>query len=111
MFKELSEASCRHAMAIITSNPFAWNHMRAEDGTYISELLIPTSHLPETFQHLSDNFRSMELRPQILHVDWACSGTATIPYLMHDNQLDGHSTLNKVSLTCCRCSRRIRKPN
>ncbi len=87
VFKELSEESCRRAMAIITSNPFAWNHMRAEDGTYISELLVPTPQIPETFQHLSDNFRSMELKPQLLHADWACSGTATIPYLMHDNQL------------------------
>jgi len=86
VFKELSEASSRRAMAIITSNPFAWNHMRAEDGTYISELLVPTSQIPETFQHLSDNFRSMDLSPEVLLVDWACSGTATIPYLMHDNQ-------------------------
>ena len=87
VFKDLTEESFRRAMAIVTSNPFAWNHMRAEDGTYISELLVPTPQIPETFQHLSDGLRSMDLKPQIMNVDWACSNSFTIPYMMHDEQL------------------------
>ncbi|HZW57400.1 MAG TPA: hypothetical protein VFF30_14015 [Nitrososphaerales archaeon] len=86
VFKEITEESFRRAMAIVTSNPFAWNHMRGEDGTYITEFLIPTSHLPETMQHLSENFRKMELKPEMLFPDWAGSASYTIPYLMHDKQ-------------------------
>ena len=86
VFKEITEESHRRAMAVVTSNPFTWNHMRAEDGTYLSELLVPTAHLPETMQHLSDNFRKMGLRPDVLFPDWAGSYNYTIPYLMHDKQ-------------------------
>ena len=86
IFKELHDEDARRAMAIITATPFSWNHMRAEDGTYLSELLVPTLNLPETLQYLSDNFRKLDLEPELLYPDWAATCNYTIPYLCHDDQ-------------------------
>ncbi|MGI0078283.1 MAG: hypothetical protein ACRECH_01520 [Nitrososphaerales archaeon] len=86
IFPELSDEALRHAMSVVTSVPFTWNHMRADDGTYMTELLVPAVQLPETFRYLSDNLREIGLMPQFLHVDWLCLSTYTIPYSMHDRQ-------------------------
>ncbi|MHB8565854.1 MAG: winged helix-turn-helix domain-containing protein [Nitrososphaerales archaeon] len=86
IFKEISDESARHAMSIVTALPFTWNHMRAADGTYITELLVPTKHLPESLQYLSDNLRGMDLLPDILYPDWSGTSNYTVPYLIHDDQ-------------------------
>lgn len=86
VLNQISDESARHAMSIITALPFAWNHMRSEDKSYIAELLVPTKHLPETFQYLSDKLRGMGLVPEIMYPDWSASSNYTIPYLMHSDE-------------------------
>ncbi len=83
-FRQLSEDASRHAMSILTATPFTWNHMKAEDGTYISELLVPVVHLPETMRYISDNLRAVDLVPEVAYSDWSCTSNYTIPYLMHE---------------------------
>jgi hypothetical protein len=100
VFKQLSDEMTRHAMSIMTSNPFTWNHMRLEDGTYMSELLIPVSHFQETLSFLSEKFRSLDLRPDTRCMDWSCTSTFTIPYSMFDREqgwtLDAETALSYV---------------
>lgn len=86
VFPEISDESSRHAMSVVTSLPFTWNHMRAEDGTYLTELLVPATQIPDTTHYLSENRREIRLVPQILYVDWLCLSNYTIPYLMHDRR-------------------------
>jgi DNA-binding Lrp family transcriptional regulator len=86
VFPECSNEDSRHAMSVITSIPFAWNHMRAEDGTYLAELLVPTSQIPDTMHYLSENLRSVGISPEAMYVDWTCVSNYTIPYQMHDKE-------------------------
>src|SRR5579875_13861 len=86
VFRSIPDESARHAMSIVTSLPFTWNHMRADDGTYLTELLVPTKHLNESLQYLSDNLREMNLLPEILYPDWSGSSNYTVPYMIHDDQ-------------------------
>ena len=85
-FDPLSEESARHAISIFTSIPFIWNHMRGEDGSYMSELIVPVSYLPETLHYISESLRKVGLRPsEMSYPDWSCSMNYTIPYSMYDD--------------------------
>jgi hypothetical protein len=87
VFRQLSDDMTRHAMSIMTSNPFTWNHTRLEDGTYMSELMIPVSHYQETMGFLSEKLRSLDLKPPEVHsMDWSCTNTFTIPHSMFDRE-------------------------
>lgn len=103
VFKQLSDEMARHAMAIMTSSPFTWNHMRAEDGTYISELLIPVALLPETLGFISEQLRQLGLKPDMHYMDWSCTSNYTIPYLMFDPErgwtLEAESALGHILQT------------
>ena len=97
VFPEISDESSRHAMSVVTSVPFTWNHMRSEDGTYMTELLVPAAQIPDTLHYLSENLREIGLAPQVLHADWSCLSNYTIPYSMHNKQ-DGWSMNAEKSL-------------
>lgn len=83
VFKEIPTESARRAMSVLTALPFTWNHMLSEDGLYLCELLIPIGYLAESMKYISDNFRTLDLKPEILHGDWSCASSFTIPYMMH----------------------------
>ena len=99
-FKGLSDEDSRHAMSVVTSTPFTWNHMRAEDGTYFSELLVPVSHLPETMRYISDNLRALKLFPRIALGDMSCVSSFTVPYMMHQKS-HGWVFNAEMSLSYC----------
>lgn len=84
VFKQLSDELARHAIAVMTSTPFTWTHMRAEDGTYMSELLIPVGNFHETLSFLSEQLRQLGLKPEMRYMDWSCASNYTIPYLMFE---------------------------
>lgn len=85
VFRKISDESLRHAMAIFSSVPFTWNHLRTLDDGYHSELLIPIGYLSETMKYLSDNLRKLRITPdRIFYPDWSCYMNYTIPYFMHD---------------------------
>ena len=86
VFNKLVDDLTRHSMSVIASVPFTWNHMRAEDGTYIAELLIPISHLTETMQYVSNGLRPLHLKPEMLLADSSCLYSYTIPYQLYDIQ-------------------------
>jgi hypothetical protein len=100
VFKQLSDEMTRHAMSIMISNPFTWNHMRMEDGSYMSELMIPISHFQETMGFLSEKCRALDLKPETRNMDWACTSTFTIPYSMFNKEtgwgLDAETALSYV---------------
>jgi hypothetical protein len=98
LFDNLSSEELRHAISIVTSVPFTWNHMRATDGAYLSELLVPAIHAPETIRYLSDKLRDMDLVPQVLLADWSCMSNYTIPYEMHNEKLDRWEFVAEESL-------------
>ncbi len=83
LFKEIPRDSVKQAISVLTTLPFTWNHMLGEDGVYLSELLIPIGYLAESMKYISDNFRALDLKPEIQHTDWSCNSTFTIPYMMH----------------------------
>lgn len=87
VFDQISDEESRHAMSIVTSVPFTWNHMKACDGTYFAELLVPAIHAPETSRYLSDKLREFDLVPQVLYGDWSCMSNYTIPYEMHNEKI------------------------
>jgi len=90
-FTDLPDDLLRHALSIMTSVPFAWNHLRTQDGAYFVELLVPVGHLTETMKYLSDNLRQMKLKPsEILYPDWSASMNYTIPYHMHEERSGWH---------------------
>ncbi len=82
LFKDITK-SARHAISVLTSLPFTWNHMLSGDNYYISELLIPIGYLAETMRYISDNLRPLDLKPMILYGDWNCASSFTIPYMLH----------------------------
>jgi hypothetical protein len=84
VFDKLSEDEVRHAMSVMTSSPFVSDHMRAEDGTYISELAVPLSHFPETQNHISQKLRPLGIEPTVHFHDWSLLSTFTIPYTMFE---------------------------
>ena len=84
IFKEISDESARHAMSVLTSTPFTWSHMRAEDGTYMAELGFPISQFPECTQFISNQLRALDLSPEVYTKDWSCLSTFTIPYMMYN---------------------------
>ena len=84
VFEKLSDDIARHSMSVMTSAPFTWNHMMADDGTYIAELLIPIAYLTETMCFLSNGLRPLHSKPKVLYADPSCLSNYTIPYLMHD---------------------------
>ncbi len=85
-FEDLSEEKKRHAVSILTSVPFTWNHMQARDGTYFAELIIPTTFISETMKHISEKLRELDIAPLVELVDWSCVSSYTIPYMMHDSE-------------------------
>ncbi|MDG6995884.1 MAG: winged helix-turn-helix domain-containing protein [Nitrososphaerota archaeon] len=103
VFKQLSDEMARHAIAIMTATPFTWNHMRAEDGTYISELLIPVSLVPETMGFVSERLRQLRLKPEMRYQDWSCTSNFTIPYMMFEPRtgwnLEAESALGHILQT------------
>jgi len=86
LFKEISDEKARHAMSVMTSAPFTWSHMRGEDGTYLAEVVFPVSNFSETLQFISNQLRVLDLTPNILFKDWACTSTYTIPYTLYDKE-------------------------
>ncbi|MGI0092306.1 MAG: hypothetical protein ACREBS_11415, partial [Nitrososphaerales archaeon] len=86
VFSQIPDDLARHAMSIMTGTPFSWNHMRAEDGTYIAELLIPVSHFPEAQVYISDKLRPLGLRPRANCMDWSLTSAFTIPYTMFEQR-------------------------
>jgi DNA-binding Lrp family transcriptional regulator len=86
VFDEIDDSSARHAMSVITSIPFTWNHMKLEDSTYSAELLVPLKLLPETLRYISDRMRQLDLVPRIHFVDPDCSSSFDIPCEMHDDE-------------------------
>jgi hypothetical protein len=84
VFEKLSEISRMRVMPVISSIPFTWNHMLLKDGTYMTELLIPVTHLVETMKYLSDNLGHERLMPLANYLDPAYTSGFTIPYMMHD---------------------------
>ncbi|MHB8567745.1 MAG: hypothetical protein ACYC9U_11690 [Nitrososphaerales archaeon] len=84
VFKEISDESARHAMSVLTSVPFTWSHMRAEDGTYMAEVMFPVSQFSETVQHISNQLGYLDLTPEVYMKDWSCLSTFTIPYMLYD---------------------------
>ncbi|MDG6906741.1 MAG: winged helix-turn-helix domain-containing protein [Nitrososphaerota archaeon] len=86
VFRRLTDEMARHAIAIMTATPFTWNHMRSEDGTYISELLIPVSLLPETMGFVSERLRQLGLKPELHYMDWSCTSNYTIPHHLFEPQ-------------------------
>jgi len=71
-------------MSVLTSTPFTWSHMKAEDGTYMAELGFPISQFVECTQFISNQLRGLDLSPEVYTKDWACSSTFTIPYMMYN---------------------------
>ncbi|MGI0085422.1 MAG: hypothetical protein ACREBQ_10105 [Nitrososphaerales archaeon] len=86
VFKDISDASMRYAMSVLTSIPFTWNHLRTESSLYMAELLVPVALLPEVMLYLSDSARLLDLAPEVLFADPYCLSTYTIPYLMYDHE-------------------------
>ena len=84
VFDRLSDEAARHAMSVVTSSPFIWDHLLAGDGTYFTDLAIPLSHLPELQNHLSEKLRPLNLVPEIRTKDWSLTSTFTIPYTMYE---------------------------
>ena len=90
-FTDLPDDLLRHAISIMTSVPFTWNHFRTEDDAYFVELLVPIGYLAETMKYLSDNLRQMKLKPNtILYPDWSATMNYTIPYQMHEERSGWH---------------------
>ncbi len=101
IFDSISDEMARHAMSVMTALPFAWNQARAEDGTYIVELLTPISQFIEMMRYISDNLRRVDLKPKILYVDPSCVSSFTIPYQMYnmearDWSFDAENALESV---------------
>ncbi|MGA2874330.1 MAG: winged helix-turn-helix transcriptional regulator [Nitrososphaerales archaeon] len=99
VFENLSDELTRHAMSVMTSTPFSWNHVKTEDGTYMAELLIPVSHFPETQAHVSQKLRPLGLKPIAHYMDWSCSSSFTIPYTLFEKdhwELDAETALSYV---------------
>ncbi len=87
IFKEISSEDARHAMSILTSAPFTWSHMMTEDGMYMAEMMFPLIQFSEASQYISDRLRESNLSPwQVLHKDWSCLSTFTIPYMLYNNE-------------------------
>jgi DNA-binding Lrp family transcriptional regulator len=84
VFGQLSDELTRHAMSIMTGTPFSWNHLRAEDGTYVAELLVSVLHFPETQMYISDKLRPLNLWPKANCKDWSFTSRFTIPYTMFE---------------------------
>lgn len=100
MFDKLSDEDARHAMSIMMSAPFTWDHLRAEDGTYITDEMIPVSQFPEVQSYLSDKFRSIGLKPVTWTKDWSLTSTFTIPYTLFERgrgwKLEAESALGYI---------------
>lgn len=84
LFRGISNESARHAMSIMTSNPFTWSHMRAEDGAYIAEVAFPLSQYSEGTQYMSSQLRALDLSPEVSEKDWSCLSSFTIPYMLYN---------------------------
>jgi len=85
-FESISEEEARHAMSIFTACPFTWNHMWTESNEYISELMVPVSHMPDTVHYLANGLRPLRLKPDSIdYPDWSCSQNYTIPYMMYSS--------------------------
>ncbi len=90
-FTNLSDDLLRHAISIMTSVPFTFNHLRTRDGAYFVELSVPIGYLAETMKYLSDNLRQMKLKPdEIIYPDWSATMNYTIPYHMHEEKTGWH---------------------
>jgi DNA-binding Lrp family transcriptional regulator len=85
-FKEMTDEKARHAMSIMTSNPFTWSHMRTENGNYLVEALFPVSVFQDAIQYVSSQLRSVGLRPRLYIKDWSCVSTFTIPYTLYNKE-------------------------
>jgi hypothetical protein len=85
-FPEISDENLRHAISILTSNPFTWSHMRTEDGTYLAELAFPISLFPDMLQQISSKLLHLGLVPEFAVKDWSCLSTFTIPYLLYNRE-------------------------
>lgn len=86
VFGDMPKPSVRHAMSVLTSLPFTWNHMETEESGYMAELLVPLPLLPETMRYLSDSLRQLDLSPEVRFADPYCLSSYTIPYLMFDHE-------------------------
>lgn len=87
VFRSLPDDAALRTMSIFTACPFIWNHMRSDDDSYVAELLVPVSQIPDTINYLANGLRPLRLKPQeIMYPDWSCSGNYTIPYLMYENE-------------------------
>jgi hypothetical protein len=84
VFDEISDEDAREAISVLTSNPFTWSHMRMEDGTYLSEAMIPISQFLEDIQFLSKQLRKVHLQPKFYMKDWSSVSTYTIPYMLYN---------------------------
>jgi DNA-binding Lrp family transcriptional regulator len=83
-FQGLNENAIRHAISVLTSIPFTWNVMRTEDQL-LCQLMIPTSHMPETLRYVSENLTKLGIMsPVIRFVDWQRTSSYTVPYLMFE---------------------------
>jgi len=90
-FTDLHDDLLRHAISILTSVPFAWNHLRTADEAYFVELLVPIGYLAETLKYISDNLRQMKLKPDaIIYPDWSAMMNYTIPYQMYQERSGWH---------------------
>ena len=86
-FTNLSDDLLRHTISIMTSVPFAFNHLCTRDGAYLVELSVPIGYLAETLKYLSDNLRQMKIKPDgIIYPDWQATMNYTIPYHMHEEK-------------------------
>ncbi len=98
VFENLTEDILKHSMSVMTSTPFTWNHMRAEDGTYFVELLVPLGYFVEAMRYLSNSLRPLRVKPQVLQADSSCMSIYTIPYFLHD-QKNGWKLSAETSLS------------
>jgi hypothetical protein len=85
-FRKISDEDLRHAISVLTSNPFTWSHMRTDDGTYLAELAFPIPQFPDMLQQISSKLLHLGLAPEFFVKDWSCLSTFTIPYLLYNQE-------------------------
>ncbi len=87
VFDSISEEKTKHVISVLSMVPFTWSHIKAKDGTYLAELIVPTAFISETMKHISDKLRALDVVPIVDQVDWSCVSSYTIPYMMHSEEM------------------------
>ena len=86
VFDKLSQEETSYAMSVLSAVPFTWSHMKAKDGAYLAELVVPMAELSETMRYISEKLRTLDLTPLVEQIDSSCVSNYTIPYMMHDSE-------------------------